>query len=593
MRHVLRSLLGLAWLLGLMFAAEASAQSIMERLITPGPLSAAHAKLESQCGVCHSSFRKEDQNGKCVACHKTVASDISAGSGFHGKYTPARTGACKSCHSDHQGRAYALVRLDRSNFNHALTDYSLTGAHAKVACAGCHAAGKKFRDASSECAACHGAKDPHRGQLGRACQTCHVTTAWKPILAFDHGRTGFALTGAHRQATCISCHTGQRWKGLGSSCIACHAKDDTHKGSRGTNCASCHTTTNWKSSTFDHATTGFPLIGGHAIATCAGCHGQGNSIKRPSQTCFACHAKDDTHKGQNGNDCASCHTARNWRQISFDHDKLTKFPLKGAHRAATCQSCHKQAPKLASPPVTCFGCHAKDDTHKGGNGMDCGRCHNEGAWKSVQFDHTKMTRFPLIGKHAQVKCEICHTKPPEELKLSMECASCHTADDIHRGKLGPACGRCHNSNDWKTGIRFDHDLSRFPLLGKHAQLQCVSCHADKTFASKGVACASCHEDKHHKGTLGSPAECRTCHNSNDWKSWTFDHDRQTSFTLTGKHKGLICSACHVRAGDPAKQDGRCIACHRRNDVHRGGFGEDCERCHVTSSFAEIIMPGKN
>jgi hypothetical protein len=48
----------------------------------------------------------------------------------------------------------------------------------------------------------------------------------------------------------------------------------------------------------------------------------------------------------------------------------------------------------------------------------------------------------------------------------------------------------------------------------------------------------------------------------------------------------------VRASDPAKLGRECVSCHRRQDVHRGGFGEDCDRCHVTSSFREIVMPGK-
>ena len=73
---------------------------------------------------------------------------------------------------------------------------------------------------------------------------------------------------------------------------------------------------------------------------------------------------------------ASCHTARGWKQIAFDHDRLTSFPLKGPHKTATCEACHIKPPKAEKPPVTCFGCHAKDDAHKGANGMDCARCHN-------------------------------------------------------------------------------------------------------------------------------------------------------------------------------------------------------------------------
>jgi Doubled CXXCH motif (Paired_CXXCH_1) len=588
----MRRALGLVWLLCLCLAAPVMAQSIMERLVTPGALSNPHARLEAHCDSCHSSFRKEAQNGKCLACHKGVGGDIASGTHFHGKFGPARSGACKTCHSDHKGRGFALVQLNRASFNHTFTDFALTGAHARANCSSCHR-GNDYRGRPKDCAGCHGPFDPHKGQLGRACQNCHNTSAWKQVQGFNHAVTGFALTGSHKTVACLGCHVGRRWKGLGSSCVACHARDDAHRGSRGTNCASCHNTGNWKSATFDHSTTGFPLIGGHADAACASCHGAGNANKHPSHTCFACHAKDDAHKGQNGTDCASCHNPRSWKQTSFDHDRMTSFPLKGPHRTATCEACHKQPPKVAKPPVTCFGCHAKDDAHKGGNGTDCAQCHTVTAWKSVNFNHNTMTRFPLADKHAAAKCEACHTRPPRELKLNGLCASCHLKDDAHKTKLGPDCGRCHSAAGWLIGVRFDHDLTRFPLLGKHAQVTCAGCHADKTFAAKGTACAACHVDDHHKGTLGSPAQCQSCHTTTDWKVWRFDHDRQTQFALTGKHRGLICSACHARAGDPAKQGAQCVDCHRRNDIHRGGFGEDCARCHTTSSFSEILMQGKN
>jgi hypothetical protein len=206
-----------------------------------------------------------------------------------------------------------------------------------------------------------------------------------------------------------------------------------------------------------------------------------------------------------------------------------------------------------------------------------------------------MTRFALTGKHSAVRCETCHTQPPNALKLAMECGSCHAKVDIHAGKLGANCQNCHDTNDWKTRVSFDHALTRFPLLGKHAAIQCSGCHADRSFSAKGVACADCHADTFHKQTLGTPSKCSTCHNSTNWKVWNFDHDTATEFTLSGRHKGLICSACHTRPGDPAKQSGKCIDCHRRADIHRGGFGEACEQCHVTTTFRDILMnaPRKN
>lgn len=573
-----------------LLAAPVLGQSIIERLITPGPLSAAHHRLEASCDSCHSSFRKEAQNARCVACHKGIGSDIAGGTHFHGKFAPARSGSCKGCHTEHKGERAGLIRFSRIGFNHAFTDFALTGAHARVDCAGCHGTTHAYRGTARDCASCHARKDPHRGQLGRACQSCHTTAAWKPAAAgFDHAATGFALTGGHRDATCMACHAGQRWKGLATGCVACHAKEDVHRGTRGQACAQCHSTAGWKQATFDHATTGFPLVGGHAEASCASCHGAGNANRHPARTCIACHARDDTHKGTNGTDCASCHTARGWKQIAFDHDRMTGFPLKGPHRTAACAACHVKPAKAEKPPVTCFGCHARDDSHKGANGMDCARCHTVTAWKTVDFNHATMTDFPLLGRHAAITCEACHGPKAAPIKVSGSCGSCHAKADPHRARLGQDCGRCHGSASWKEQIRFDHDLTRFALLGKHAAVTCAGCHADKTFATKGTACQDCHADQHHAGTLGQPARCRDCHTVQDWKTWRFDHDAATRFALTGKHRGLVCTACHARPGDPARLSSQCVACHRRNDIHRGGFGDDCERCHTTSSFKDILL----
>lgn len=591
MRRLLR-LVGIALLLAtstlLLAASPLLAQSIMERLVTPGALSAPHGNLAAHCDACHSSFRKEAQNAKCLACHKPVGADVANRTGFHGRFAPARSGSCNSCHGEHKGAGFALVRLESAHFNHGLADFQLTGGHVRVACAQCHAGMRHFAAAPGTCAACHAKIDPHRGAmgggLGRECQSCHTTAGWKQTLPFDHARTGFALTGGHRGAACLTCHVGQKWHGVATACVSCHARNDVHKGANGSNCAQCHTTASWKSASFDHGTTGFPLVGGHAAATCGGCHGANQATRHPTRDCNGCHAKSDVHKGANGPQCAQCHTPRNWKQIVFDHDRLTTFVLRGAHDHAACAACHVKPARAVKLPVACNACHARDDVHKGANGSDCARCHNETAWKVSHFDHARMTSFALLGKHAQIACAACHTQPADKVKLPNQCGACHAVADVHKGRLGQACGDCHDAASWTAPVRFDHGLTVFPLLGKHAPLACATCHADRTFAAKGKTCAACHADDHHQGSLGTPSACADCHNVNGWKGWAYDHDRQTRFALTGAHKGLICSACHRRAGDPAKTGQQCLDCHQRDDIHRGGFGDDCARCHTTTSF---------
>lgn len=577
-------------LLLLITSVPALGQTIIEQLVSPGPLSNAHARLEKNCSACHESFRKEAESGRCAACHKAVASDIRGRVGFHGRNPSARRSTCRSCHTEHKGRRFDIDRFNTARFNHDQTDYPLRGEHRSVSCSSCHTGGQPYRLAPTTCVGCHKSDDPHRGRVGTRCQDCHTVAGWSAIKSFDHAETGFSLTGAHARANCMSCHKGQRWKGLPQTCNACHAEDDVHRGSRGTNCSSCHTTAGWRQVTFDHDSTGFPLVGGHAQASCQSCHGAGNTIKKPPRDCYSCHKDDDSHQGENGTQCGDCHVPRSWNRIEFDHNRMTEFPLRGAHRSATCESCHVQPPKVAAPPTTCIGCHQEDDAHKGGNGTDCARCHTEDNWEKVDFDHNTMTDFPLLGKHAAARCEDCHVEASDQVKLIPQCASCHYEDDVHRAELGPSCGRCHDSNDWKTNISFDHALAAFPLLGKHAEVECQSCHKDQTFAAAGTRCADCHEDTHHKGALGTPAKCGDCHNTTDWKVWSFDHDTQTGFALTGKHEGLVCSSCHARPGNPAELGSRCSDCHRRDDIHRGGFGDDCQRCHVTDDWSRIILP---
>ncbi len=572
-----------------LLAQAVSAQSIMERLVTPGPLSGAHAKLEANCQACHSSFAREAQNGKCLACHKGIAADVQRSAGFHGK-SDARSKPCKTCHSEHHGRGKQLTRFSRTGFNHNLTNYPLVGGHAKATCAGCHGNNTHYRGLSTTCANCHAKNDPHKGQLGRNCQACHTVTDWKRPLPFDHAKTGFALAGSHRQIGCLTCHSGQRWKGLPQTCIGCHAKNDVHRGSRGTNCSTCHNPSAWKSATFNHARdTGFPLLGRHGAVACAGCHGVNNSIKAPTRACFGCHAKNDVHKGSRGTNCANCHSPSSWKATSFNHNQDTRFPLLGRHTTTTCAQCHGAGNTIKDPPRDCYGCHAKDDSHKGRNGTDCAKCHNSRGWKVTNFDHDTMTRFPLVGKHKPVLCEACHIQPAHVALPPSTCIGCHVDDDPHTGRLGKDCGSCHNVEGWKERILFDHALTRFPLVGKHVAVVCTGCHADKSFSAKGVTCASCHEDKHHQGGLGRAPSCAACHNSRSWQQWTFNHDSETSFALTGKHRGLICSACHRKGVEPSEAPTACVSCHRQQDVHHGNFGNDCERCHTTDDFAEIVM----
>jgi len=125
------------------------------------------------------------------------------------------------------------------------------------------------------------------------------------------------------------------------------------------------------------------------------------------------------------------------------------------------------------------------------------------------------------------------------------------------------------------------------LLGKHGKVECKSCHLSARFKDAKSDCVACHvKDDKHKKTLGPL--CAQCHNTVTWKNWDFDHDKRTKYVLDGKHKGLVCSACHVKPMEArVTASSQCVSCHAKDDVHDGNYGRQCQQCHVTSLFRNI------
>lgn len=557
----------------------------IETVLMPGQVIRGHAKTESTCAACHRSFDKDAQTTLCMACHKDVAADIRGKRGFHGR--GAAKAMCRTCHTDHKGRDAKIASFDRNTFRHNLTDYDLLGAHKTVTCNSCHPPTAKFRDAPSTCIGCHRDDDTHKGSLGRDCAQCHGPVDWKKS-SFDHSKTDFALRGKHAIAKCAACHTRPPAElKLGTECIACHRKDDAHKGAMGTACANCHSENAWKETKFDHSKTRFPLLGRHALTECSGCHRQPNVFRGAPTECVACHKSKDVHAGTLGNDCKDCHQPRAWKPSQgFDHAK-TRFPLFGKHREAACLGCHKGPKLFRGIASTCNDCHKQDDPHKGRNGAECQSCHNAASWKQISFDHAKATRFPLLGGHRPLTCKSCHKNDAHREKLDMQCVSCHVQKDPHQGKLGRDCARCHVADSW-TKVVVDHNRTAFPLLGRHQVTECKGCHTDKLYQGAPKACVACHaKNDSHSGRLGE--KCETCHNARSWSLWEFDHAKQTHFALTGAHESLKCDSCHKTARkDNIALPLACGSCHSGDDIHNGAFGNRCERCHSSTSFKDIL-----
>lgn len=578
-------------LLTLLLTFNAGADTV-ESVMMPGKVIQGHAKWEDDCQKCHKPFDKVAQSQLCKDCHKETAKDVAQKKGLHGRLKEGRN--CSECHTEHKGRAAQIAPINEKTFKHEQTDFELKGAHAdvkKTDCKDCHKPKIKYRDAPTACNACHKKDDKHEGTLGASCEKCHSEKNWKETKdTFDHNKTKFALDGKHADVKCEDCHLTKKYRDAPTDCYSCHKKDDAHKGVFGTKCADCHDAKDWKVSTFDHGRdTKYTLRGKHQTTKCESCHKPSFTTLKLATSCISCHRGDDKHEGTLGERCEKCHNEKSWISTpGFDHDD-TKFPLLGKHKTAKCQTCHKNGIK-EKLPLLCNDCHQAEDKHKGNFGAKCESCHTEKDWKNAsKFNHDRDTKYVLRDKHKTTKCEACHTGKLYGQNLKTDCYSCHKKDDKHKGQLGTKCEDCHNEKSW-TKAKFDHSKSKFPLLGKHDKVECKKCHLTPAFEDAETECVSCHlKEDVHKLRLGT--QCETCHNARDWKIWDFDHDRKTKFKLDGGHKGIDCYECHKTPskGKKLATPVACGDCHQSDDVHDGGFGQQCERCHISKSWSELKM----
>ena len=545
--------------------------------LSPGPLAKAHTSLEglTKCLSCHEVGRQAS-NTKCLQCHVAIAERLQAKRGYHANITAVNVGGerakpCATCHSDHHGLEFALIRWEKgeANFDHRQAGYLLEGRHVNIACRDCHQqkniqekfandpnvrVEKTLLGLSQKCISCHA--DEHRGQLGAACERCHDFTGWKPAAKFAHERAQFMLTGQHKNVACVKCHPEKptrekvgkediaafvQYTGLQfANCTPCHA--DPHRGGFGSDCKKCHATEGWKTirgGSFNHDMTAFPLRGRHRNVACEKCHNGGDFKKKMAhQRCRDCHA--DAHAGQftrraDQGRCESCHTVEGFVPSQFalaEHQKIS-FQLLGAHLATPCGQCHPRqtagplARKLlfVFPDQRCQACH--QDIHAGQFAErlakgDCAICHKNESWHETKFDHNT-ARFALIGAHQKTACEKCHPRENLETGLRRQTANNKTLTSFVRYK---------------------------PLA-----FRCADCHADA-----------------HRGQFGKKenVRCEKCHRATAWNALLFAHNRDSAFKLDGAHEKVACEKCHfamqmrdqsfVVVYKPLRKE--CEACHR-------------------------------
>jgi hypothetical protein len=413
----------------------------------------------ADCYGCHqAAFQSTTTIGGAVPNHITA--------GF-----PTTASACASCHP--------ITTWAAGVFNHSSTGFPLTNSHATVACNLCHINNNyALSIAPTDCgnSGCHlntnygggwqGTNAPPHSTAGPAfavanCTNCHTTVSFTTA-TWDHGTTGFTLTGMHISPSptpCASCHIANNFTLNSTACYGCHLAAWQSTTTLGgsvpnhitagfpTDCSICHSTANWTTSTFNHATTTFPLTGAHTTVACALCHVNGNYSGTLPTDCYSCHTaawqSTTTLGGSVPNHitsgypttCASCHTTTSWLGAVFNHN-ATGFPLTGAHVTVACNLCHISS---AVPPTDCYSCHTaqwQSTATMGGSVPDhtgsgfpapstCSTCHTTTAWTGATFTHS-WWRIP----HNGATCATCHQTPGLATNYVMfNCINgCHTPE---------------------------------------------------------------------------------------------------------------------------------------------------------------------
>jgi hypothetical protein len=369
---------------------------------------------------------------------------------------------------------------------------------------------------------------------------------------------------------------------------------------------------------------------------CTNCHQLGEKVL--NSKCLECHKEIkfliNANRGYHASSdvakkaCASCHNEHhgrkfkiiNFNQDKFDHHKAG-FALTGAHAKKVCKDCHqskfisdnnlrKRKNTFLGLNQNCISCH--EDFHQSAMGENCSNCHSTEKFKPASsFDHNKAA-FKLTGKHEKVECEKCHPAVKKNgenftkykgLKFS-NCSPCHS--DFHKGAFGADCKSCHSFGGFNiiNQKAFDHNKTKFALIGKHQNVLCNDCHKgankSKPLFSK---CTDCHSD-YHKGSFtknNTVTDCKICHSESGFlpSNFTIEDHNKIKFKIDGSHLAVACKQCHYQNSNwKFKELGTlCKDCH--DNIHGDEISEkylqndECQSCHITENWKKVSFDHYN
>jgi hypothetical protein len=324
---------------------------------------------------------------------------------------------------------------------------------------------------------------------------------------------------------------------------------------------------------------------------------------------------------------------------SFDHSK-TAFPLKGAHIAVECVTCHlngvlKGTPKqcaachngtlaLGKPAnhlpsiATCDTCHTNTlsfgnaPMNHAGIASNCTNCHNGQTFYGVTpVSKTSIHMSTAPGQD----CVACHRSFVSfagasfihPANASGNCYSCHgtgssgampeNASHVPTGSA--SCDACHKSTTVGGFAVFSMGTAGHTALGVSSASDCTSCHTGSYFGVTAKPAA-------HPATNPANENCADCHNNfTSFGSASYVHPGSTAgqcYTCHGTGTGgaMVENATHAPTGTTS-----CDACH--TSTVSGGFASftmgtaghtalgvsmasDCTTCHIGSYFGVMVKP---
>lgn len=185
------------------------------------------------------------------------------------------------------------------------------------------------------------------------------------------------------------------------------------------------------------------------------------------------------------------------------------FPV---HRsiAADCESCH--TPHVGVEAKNCLSCHAGRDfadrqsTRFHARAVQCTACHiehdRERGLTRMDHDALLVPRFWAGGQSDATT----RKATAAGVAASLDCDTCHSNRDPHRGYFGTQCSACHILTTWQIP-RFSHPSER--------STQCAECHQPPPSHRMG------HFEMVSQRVAGERArldQCYACHTTDSWNN---------------------------------------------------------------------------